>query len=123
MGMHDKDKEIGLVLQQTIAEHEHFIVWNAWVSNEAFQTDIGSAVQTTLTVSPLTDPKGDTRYDVTTLAQAIAAKVREAEADDFPYVGFWTTVPSKKAGRSDATVLRYVRMLAPSPEPTPGMAA
>lgn len=123
MGMHDKDREIGLILQQTIPEFEHFIVWNASITNEAYNTDIGLAVQTTLTISPLNDPQGAARYDVTTLAQAIAAKVKEADADDFPFVGFWTTVPSKKAGRSDATVLRFVRMLNASPERTPGTAA
>lgn len=121
MGMFDKDKEIGLILQQTIPQGEQFILWSAVISAEDFPTDLGPATQSRLTVSPLTDPKGTTRYDVTTLAQAIASKVREADPEDFPAVVFWTMVVSKTAGRSDAAVLRFVRPLKPSgqtPEPS-----
>lgn len=105
MGMFDKDKEIGLILQSTFPQGRQFIVWSAEIAREDFPTDLGPATQAALEVSNLDEPGH--RFTVTTLASAIVAKVREAEADDFPARVFWTVARSKKFNQ-DATVLQFV---------------
>lgn len=105
MGMFDKDKEIGLLLTNLFQRGEQFILWSAEVVRDDYPTDLGMATQSRLSVSRIASP-GE-RYDVTTLASAIGAKVREAEADDFPAVVFWTQAPSRYGG--EATVLQFVK--------------
>ena len=104
-GMFDKDKEIGLILQSTFNQGEHFILWGAEIVREDFPTEIGPATQVGMEVSKTDAPRD--RFTVTTLASAIVAKVREAEEDDFPARCFWTLAPSKK-WKTDATVLQFV---------------
>lgn len=109
MGMFDKDKEIGLILQRAFTQGEHFIVWDAQITREDFPTDLGPAVQATLTVSKSEAPQE--RFEVTTLASAITAKVREADPEDFPARVFWTEAPSryKHGGQTQmAAVLQFV---------------
>jgi hypothetical protein len=118
MGMHDKDKEIGLILQQYVPKREEFILWDASIVRDDFPTDIGPATQVELWISLGTDDtRGQHKVRVTTLAAPIAAKVREAEPDDFPAVMFWSTVQSKF--NNDATVITYVRDLHQSRETSP----
>jgi hypothetical protein len=105
MGMFDKDKEVGILLTRYIEKREEFILWDARITREDFPTDLGPTPQTALTISRKGDP--GTKTVVTTLASAIAAKVREAESGDLPAVVFWTTAPSRYGG--DATVLQFVR--------------
>ena len=115
MGMHDKDKEIGLVLQSYVDRGAEFILWDAKVIREDFPTKLGPSAQAELTISKsVDDAAGRHQVKVTTLASAIVAKVREAEPSDFPAVMFWNVVPSNKWG-TDATVIQYVRDLRPSP--------
>lgn len=105
MGMFDKDKEIGVILQNWVKDGSPFILWDARIIREDFPTALGNAVQSELTVSKL-DAPGD-EYRVTTLASAIAAKVRESEPSDFPAVVQTAHVDSKW-GR-DALVLSYLK--------------
>lgn len=106
MGMFDKDKEIGLILQSTFNQGEHFILWGAEVTREDFPTEIGPSPQVTLQVSKVEQPRE--RFEVTTLASAVVAKVREADpGEDFPARVFWTEAWSKRWSRQ-ATVLQFV---------------
>jgi hypothetical protein len=117
MGMFDKDKEIGLALTREFANNEEFALYGVSVQENAVQTDFGWAAKTTLTVARLdTNARPGPQFQVTTLGGAIADKAREADADDFPCVVKWITVPSK-AGQ-DATVLQWVRDAKRRP-PTP----
>lgn len=112
MGMFDKDKEIGIILQNWIPEGTPFILWSARILREDFPTNLGPAVQSGLSVSKLDTP-GE-RYDVTTLASSIAAKVREADVTDFPAVVQTASVPSKW-GR-EAFVLSFLKPYNPRGE-------
>ena len=103
MGMFDKDKEIGLILQNTIPQGKQFIVFSAEIVREDFPTKLGPATQSQFEVAYPETPND--RMTVTTLAGAIANKVREAEPDDFPAVVFWTSVP---VATGMATVLQFV---------------
>lgn len=114
MGMFDKDKEIGIILQNWAADGEPFILWNARILREDFPTNLGPAVQAGLSVSKMDNPND--RYDVTTLASAIAAKVREADVTDFPAVVQTAHVESKW-GR-DALVLSFLKPYNPRGERT-----
>lgn len=105
MGMFDKDKEIGLLLTRPFQQGEQFILWNAEVTREDFPTKFGPSPQATLRVSKLNLPRE--HMEVTTLASAIVAKVREAEHDDFPAVVFWTYAQARSGG--DALVLQFVK--------------
>jgi len=105
MGMFDKDKEIGVILQNWIAPNTPFIIWGARILREDFPTQIGNATQSGLRVSKVDTP-GD-RYDVTTLASGIAAKVREAEPTDFPAI-VQTIYVNSKFG-NDALVLQFLK--------------
>lgn len=105
MGMFDKDKEIGLILQSTFNQGEHFVLWGAEVTREDFPTEIGPAAQVTMEVSKAEQPRE--KFSVTTLASAIVAKVREADPEDFPARVFWTEAYSKR-WKQNATVLQFV---------------
>lgn len=105
MGMFDKDKEIGIILQNWIPKETPFILWDARIIREDFPTTLGNAVQVGMTVSRMDDPSE--RYEVTTLASAIAGKVREAEAGDFPAV-VQTAYVDSKYGR-EALVLSFLK--------------
>lgn len=105
MGMFDKDKEVGIILTSWIGANVPFILWGARIAREDYPTNLGPAVQSELTVSKLDDP-GD-KYEVRTLASAIATKVREAAASDFPAVVQWAVVTSSYGGT--ATVLSFLK--------------
>lgn len=105
MGMFDKDKEIGIILQNWIPQETPFIVWDARVIRDDFPTTLGNATQVGMTVSRMDNPAE--RYEVTTLASAIAGKVREAEPDDFPAV-VQTAYVDSKYGR-EALVLSFLK--------------
>lgn len=105
MGMFDKDKEIGLIVTRWIGLNDPFILWDARIVREDFPTDLGDATQSMLVCSRLTTPKD--RYECTTLASAIAAKVREAEPDDFPAVVQLQEVDSKFNNK--ALVLSFMK--------------
>lgn len=107
MGMFDKDKEIGLLLNNTFEQGEQFILWNAEVTRDDFPTKFGPSPQVTLTVSKLASPRD--QMQVTTLAAAIVAKVREAERDDFPAVVFWRLAPADRSPTGSALVLQFVK--------------
>jgi hypothetical protein len=105
MGMFDKDKEIGIILNTWTSEETPFILWEARIIREDFPTNLGPAVQAELVVSKLDAPQD--RYKVTTLGSAITSKVREAEADDFPAI-VQTKMVDTKWGR-DALVLSFLK--------------
>lgn len=106
MGMFDKDKEIGTIITSFVQNGEPFILWDARIVREDFPTKLGLATQCRLSASKLASP-GD-RYDTTTLASAIAAKVREAEPGDFPAVVQLAEVPSPTYGGM-ALVLQFLK--------------
>lgn len=108
MGMFDKDKEMGLILTDWIDSRQEFVLHNARIVREDFPTSIGPATQTELEVSRMGE--GD-RYRVTTLASAIAEKVKEADPSDFPAVVWWMQVQSSRFPDRQATVLQFVRPL------------
>lgn len=103
--MFDKDKEIGRTLTSVFEYKDEFIVWRVHVDEGAVNTDLGPADKTVLLVSRLTAP--DEKFEVNTLASAIADKAREAEADDFPAVVQLLQVQSNYKGK--ATVLQFVK--------------
>lgn len=107
MGMFDKDKEIGTVITSLFTMGEPFILFAARIKREDFPTDIGPAVQTELRVAKRENPT-DT-FIVTTLASAIATKVREAEPGDFPAVVCLNRVDSKKYAGRQALVLQFLK--------------
>jgi|KBSMisStaDraftv2_1062788.scaffolds.fasta_scaffold01564_6 hypothetical protein len=117
MGMFDKDKEIGLILTSHMAEREEFILWDASILRDDFPTTLGHASQVGLEVSRMTGPRE--RFTVTTLASAIAAKVREAEVTDFPAVVYWAGIYSDKWQRK-VTVLQFVRPYTGPGQEAPG---
>lgn len=104
MGMFDKDKEIGRQLTQVFKFGDEFILWNARESGTV-NTKIGEARKTELLVSKLESP--DAKFELGTLSSAIADKVAEAEAGDFPAVVQLLQVPTDKG--NDATVIQFVR--------------
>lgn len=105
MGMFDKDKEIGLIITRYVQPGEEFILWGVRILREDYPTDLGPAVQSELTVSKVSSP-GE-RYATTTLAQAIAAKVREADPGDFPAICSLAHVPTKWG--QDALVIQFLK--------------
>lgn len=106
MGMFDKDKEIGTIITSFVQVGEPFILWDARITREDFPTKMGLATQSQLVVSKLGSP-GD-RYETTTLASAIATKVREAESGDFPAIVQLAEVPSPTYGGM-ALVLQFLK--------------
>lgn len=107
MGMFDKDKEIGTLITNWITMNTPFIVWSARITRDGdYPTKLGMATQSTFSVSRMDTP-GD-RYDVTTLASAIAAKVREATPADFPAVVQLAEVNSPTYG-GKALVLQFLK--------------
>lgn len=110
MGMFDKDKEIGQIMEQVFQEREEFVLWAATVAPDPVPTEIGDAEKTVLSVSRLSAEGRQVgeRFDVNTLASAVAGKAKDAEPDDFPAVVTWLRVHSK-AYNTQATVLSFVR--------------
>jgi hypothetical protein len=105
MGMFAKDKELGRTLDSVFEMRDEFILWGARVEPGPI-TDIGPSEKTVLEVSRLDHP--DEKFEVNTLASAIAAKAKEATAGDFPCVVQLLKVESKTYG-GKATVLQYVK--------------
>lgn len=105
MGMFDKDKEIGTIITTVFQLREHFIVWGVRIRNPEYPTPTGTAVQSELTVSKLDNP-GE-KFEATTLASAIGAKIPEAEASDFPAVCCLAKVPGQM--NSEALVLQFLK--------------
>lgn len=108
MGMFDKDKEIGLLLTSTFNQGEQFVLWDAKVDREDFPTRLGPTPRAMLTCSQIVNGRPGQRMEVSTVAGAIVAKVREAEQDDFPAVVFWRKAPSTRSATGEATVLQFV---------------
>lgn len=104
MGMFDKDKEIGRQLHTVFNFGDEFILFGVKDGGEV-RTEIGDAKKTVLEVARKDDPQE--RFEVSTLASAIAAKAAEAEASDFPAVVQLLKVPSNFGGT--AVVLQFVR--------------
>jgi hypothetical protein len=127
--MFDKDKEIGLIVDRFIGLNTEFILWDARIIREDFPTELGPAVQSQLIVSKMDNP--NERYETTSLASAIAAKVREADVTDFPAVVQLNKVASKYG--NDALVIQFVKPYkarnygspprTPAPDPAPAQSA
>lgn len=113
MGMFDKDKELGRQLVGTFGYGDEFIVWDVDVDAEKVQTKLGAATKTRIYASKLTDP--DNKFEVVTLASAIAEKASEATSDDFPAIVQLIQVPGQ--GGSQATVLQFVKDYTPQASP------
>lgn len=105
MGMFDKDKEIGLIITRFVELNEQFILWDARIVRDDFPTTLGPTPQSQLTVSKMAEPQD--KYVTTTLASAIAAKVREAEPGDFPAVVQLARVESRFG--NDALVVQFLK--------------
>lgn len=105
MGMFDKDKELGRQMVGAFNYGDEFIVWDASVDPDKVPTKLGAASKTRLYVSKLDKPFD--RFEVNTLASAIAEKAAEAEDGDFPAVVQLIQVPGQ--GGSQATVLQFVK--------------
>lgn len=110
-GMFDKDKEIGRQLEATFKAGDEFVLFDVVIQPDRVETAIGPARKTTLTVVKL-DPNtgkeiGD-KFEVNTLASAIADKAEDASPDDFPAVVAWMKVHSANFN-TDATVLQFIR--------------
>jgi hypothetical protein len=103
MGMFDKDKEFGQNLINEVPKDEKFILWKATIDEETVDTQYGDARKTRLIISRKDDP-GE-KFEVTTLASAIADKAQDAVPEDFPAIVYWTEVDSNFGGK--ATVLQF----------------
>ena len=105
MGMFDKDKEIGRVLQTVFNFGDEFILRMAEVMPEKVKTDLGDATKTVLTVSRLDSPGEE--FEVSTLSSPIAEKAKQLEEGELPAVVQLLEVPSNFGGK--AVVIQYVR--------------
>lgn len=105
MGMFDKDKELGRQMVGAFNYGDEFIVWDAAVDDEKVPTKLGAATKTRLYVSRLDKPLD--KFEVNTLASAIAEKAAEAESGDFPAVV--QLIQVRGQGDSQATVLQFVK--------------
>ena len=112
-GMFQRDKEFGLDVADAFPLETPFILWGAMVQDETIATEFGQARKARLVVQRVqTDDNGNhkpdgQRFDVTTLASAIADKAADAEPDDFPCYCDIREVQSKRYGRS-ALVLQWI---------------
>jgi hypothetical protein len=106
--MFDKDKEIGNRVDTEFDLKEDFIIWSAEVAPGFVSTKLGEARKTIMDVSRMDDP--DIRFEVTTLASAIADKAEQVGEDDFPCVVQLRKVAGRYSkGEETALVLQYVR--------------
>lgn len=108
-GMWAKDElYAGTPLEQWTQPDVDFILHGAKIASRDFPLDNGdTATKTELYVSRAETPKNVVR--VSTLSGAIAAKVEEAQPDDFPAVVQFQTVPASQSGWNDAKILKLVR--------------
>jgi hypothetical protein len=120
MGMFDKDKEIGLILTSVFQQGEQFILWGAHVDREDFPTKFGPSPRAALSVSKPDNPAQ--RLEVTTVASAIVAKVREAEPTDFPALVMWRTVQADRSPSGQAVVLQFLATYGEADRSTPPQA-
>jgi hypothetical protein len=108
--MFDKDKVFAPdgKLAAWIDPGERFILWDCWIETEEFRPPDSDKdiAMTHLKVSSLTMP--DKQEIVSSLSGPIAEKVREKKDGDLPAIVKWFTVPSNKAGFSDAVVMQFV---------------
>lgn len=105
-GMFGKDKEIGNRIDGAFDLGEPFILWDAAVSPDLVDTEIGKARKTLLDVSRLDAP--DERFACVSLASAIADKAELATSADFPAVVELRKVKGR-FGDNLALVIQYVR--------------
>lgn len=118
MGMFDKDKvfapdgrldELYPPGPTDSREGSQIVLW-AVEDKGDFETELGTARMTWLTVSDLLFPEA--KKVVGTLSSAIAEKVKEAESSDFPAVVKVLKVSSDKG--NDAMVLNWLREYDPA---------
>lgn len=113
VGMFDRDKEFGLDVTDAFQLEVPFILWGAEILPGTITTEFGEARKVRLVVQRITTDDGGhhkpdgTRFDVTSLHSAIADKVAEAEAGDFPCYVDIREVQSKRYGRT-ALVLQWL---------------
>jgi hypothetical protein len=84
-------------------EGPEFVLWKVEDKGD-FETSVGTARMTWLTVSDVLRP--DARKVVGTLSAPIAAKAGEADPEDFPAV---VKILKVSTDQQDATVLQWVR--------------
>lgn len=116
MGMFDNDELYGGErLDETFSFGDTFILWDAEVLTKEVPTEVGNARKSILTVSREESP--DDKFKVGTLASAIADKVADAEASDFPSVVKYHQVHSSKWGTDAAVISLVERYNAEAPTP------
>lgn len=102
--MFDKDKELGLRLDELVPQGQEFILWSARVLDNQVQTRFGMTDNAELVLTR----KGDRdRMTVTTVASAIVAKVKEQEEGDLPAICCWLKVNT--SAQENVTVLRFLK--------------
>lgn len=105
MGMWDKDREYGSRPEDVFGMREPFLLLDAYCKDPV-QTRIGDAVPSVLVGCRIGPAGPGTVMTGTTLASAIADKVREAEAGDLPAVVQLMRVQGNFG--NDALVLQFV---------------
>lgn len=108
-GMFDKDREIGLQMQDWTAPDTPFILIDVSGPVEV-QLPGGPAKKTTLKVAKLDQPTEV--FEVTTLASSIAAKAPDVDRErELPAVVQWTTVePTATSHNQRPVVLRFLKL-------------
>ena len=113
MGMFDKDAFFrAQMMTEWVDKDEPFLLWGVAVTPSEITTNIGKAYGAILHVSPVDSP--DNKTSISTFAQTIVERCRDAEESDFPVVVKWTTVPGSFG--TDATILEFVGSYATQPE-------
>ena len=109
MGMFEKDKLFAPDGRMTdaVKENEDFILVDAEIVSESFETDLGNATMTHLSIVAIDDLEGNVRK-VSTLSSPIAEKIKGKEEGDLPAVVRWKMVETEM---NDACVLQFVREL------------
>lgn len=110
MGMWEKDRLFGgKRLAEEFELGEPFVLYAGKVVG-SFETDLGTATKSVLTVQKYDpsakDGTGEV-FNAGTLASAIAEKLRDQEPSDFPAIVTTAKVPSSTDGQ-DAYVIQYV---------------
>lgn len=117
-GMFDKDREIGLQMQDWVASDTPFILYDVTGPIDV-QLPGGPAKKTTLKVAKLDQPAET--FDVTTLASSIASKAPDVDREkELPAVVMWTTVePTATSYNQRPVVLRFLKLYGRAPEVLP----